>query len=87
MYTPAAFRETRTEVLLAAIRDAQLATLVTPADGELHITHVPMIPVADGAGGLTLEGHLARGNPHHRALAARELRIARAPIVDWKVRL
>jgi len=76
MYTPAAFRETRTEVLLAAIRDAQLATLVTPADGELHITHVPMIPVADGAGGLTLEAHLARGNPHHQALAARPPSVA-----------
>jgi transcriptional regulator len=76
MYAPGPFQETRTDVLLEAIRASQLATLVTPAEGELHITHVPMIAVADAPGELRLEAHLARGNPHHRALATQTRSVA-----------
>ena len=43
------------------------ATLVTPADGELYVTHLPLLLDADGAG---LTGHVARLNPHWRALEA-----------------
>ncbi len=68
MYAPGPFQETRLEVMLEAMRAAQLATLLTPADGDLHITHVPMIPATDAAGDLWLEAHLARANPHPGAL-------------------
>ncbi|MXN63507.1 FMN-binding negative transcriptional regulator [Stappia sp. GBMRC 2046] len=67
MYTRETSRETRPEVLKAAIRDIHFAMLVTPADGEIFCSHLPMILVED-ANGARLEGHLARGNPHWRAL-------------------
>ncbi len=76
MYAPGPFQETRRDVMLGAMRNAQLATLVTPADGELHITHVPMTAASDGDDGLRLEAHLARANPHHRVLAARPPSVA-----------
>lgn len=67
MYTRETSRETRPEVLKAAVRDIHFAMLVTPAEGEIFCSHLPMILVEDGEG-LQLEGHLARGNPHWRAL-------------------
>jgi transcriptional regulator len=76
MYAPGPFQETRTDVLLEAIRSSQLATLVTPAEGELHITHAPMIAAMGTSGDLRLEAHLARGNPHHRALATQTRSVA-----------
>jgi transcriptional regulator len=76
MYAPGPFQEPRTDVLLEAIGASQLATLVTPAEGELHITHVPMIAVADASGELRLEAHLARRNPHYRVLATRPPSVA-----------
>ena len=41
MYVPPHFRETRQDVLAAAVRDIQLATLVTAQDGAYHATPVP----------------------------------------------
>ncbi|NRG17826.1 FMN-binding negative transcriptional regulator [Rhizobiales bacterium] len=67
MYTRETSRETRPEVLKGAIRDIHFAMLVTPADGEIFCSHLPMILVEDDEG-VRLEGHLARGNPHWRAL-------------------
>jgi len=76
MYAPAAFEESRIDLLLQAIGNAPLATLVTPADGALHITHVPMLAVPTESGGWRLEAHLARSNPHHAALAGRPVSVA-----------
>ena len=76
MYAPGPFQETRTDVMLEAIRAAQLATLITPVDGALHITHVPMLATLTASGGWRLEAHLARGNPHHAALAERPETVA-----------
>jgi len=67
MYTPAAFREDRPEILHPLIRGARLATLVSNgADGVPEVTHVPLSLTADGT---RLIGHLARANPHAQALA------------------
>lgn len=53
---------------MAAIREIHFASLVTSAPGEIYCTHLPMILMEDESGGLRLEGHFARANPHWRAL-------------------
>ncbi len=65
MYVPPQFQECRPEILRAAVRDIQLAALVTPVDGEIHVTHLPLS--AGSTPDLILEGHVARANPHHLA--------------------
>lgn len=62
VYAPRQFREDRAEVLHAAMRTIQFATLVlSGADGP-EAVHLPLI-VKDSPGGLRLEGHVAVGNP------------------------
>lgn len=69
MYAPAQFREERLDILAAAIRDIRLATLVTASPDGYHASHVPMVLKEEG-GGLVLETHVARPNPHWQAVAA-----------------
>jgi len=66
MYVPKQFREERRAALLAAMRDIQFCTLVTVHAGGIEATHVPVVLSDDGET-LTLECHVARGNPHWRA--------------------
>lgn len=68
MYVPKQFREERRDILIAAMRDIQFATLVTAHEGGLEATHVPTLLVEDG-GRIVLECHVARGNPHWKAAA------------------
>jgi transcriptional regulator len=81
MYIPNQFREERPEVLAAAMQEIRLAVLVTHTDGEYQATHLPMLLKRAGDGTLTLEGHVARANPHWRAAAsgARSLAIFQGP--------
>jgi len=79
MYTPAHFREDRPDILLALIREARLATLVSNgADGTPDVTHLPLTLDPDGG---VLIGHVARANPHWQALraAGRAIAIFRGP--------
>jgi transcriptional regulator len=72
MYTPPAFREDDPAVLHAVMRAARLAVLVSAAadGGAPEATHLPLLlDAAEGPHG-TLYGHLAKANPHWRALAA-----------------
>lgn len=70
MYIPAAFRETRTDVLHALMRDSSFATLISQLDGQLFATHLPiLLDPAQGPHG-TLRGHMARANPHWQAFAS-----------------
>jgi transcriptional regulator len=62
MYRPVQFREDRPDVLAAAIKELQFATLVTLAGNALIASHIPLI-LREDVSGLRLEGHLARGNP------------------------
>jgi transcriptional regulator len=72
MYIPAAFRETRLEVLHALIREHSFAMLVSHVDGQLFATHLPLVlDEARGPNG-TLRGHMARANPHWRSFARGE---------------
>lgn len=67
MYVPPHFVEDRLEVLHAAIREAGLATLVTPGAGEFGVSHIPLFLEA-GPGPLgRLVGHLARANSQWRS--------------------
>jgi transcriptional regulator len=69
MYLPEAFRETRPEVLEALIRAHPLGLLISNgSDGPL-VSPVPFTLVPGGAHGI-LRAHLARANPHWRALQA-----------------
>ncbi|MBB4609784.1 FMN-binding negative transcriptional regulator [Sphingomonas yabuuchiae] len=61
-YPPRAFRETREEVLLKAVAEIGLASLVVIRDGVPEAVSLPMIATRDGEA-LILEGHVALANP------------------------
>ncbi|MCB5199645.1 FMN-binding negative transcriptional regulator [Loktanella sp. TSTF-M6] len=69
MYVPPAFAEDRPEVLHKAIRDIQFAALVTQTAEGMQVTHAPLL-LRDTGPVVTLETHVARGNPHAGALCA-----------------
>ncbi len=59
MYAPQQFREERRDVLVAAMRDIQLAAIVTPDTDGLCATHAPVV-VREEGDALILEFHVAR---------------------------
>ncbi|WP_322965305.1 FMN-binding negative transcriptional regulator [Sphingomonas fuzhouensis] len=61
-YPPRAFRETRAEVLLDAVAEIGLASLIVVRDGAPEAVSLPMLAVRDGAAWV-LEGHVALANP------------------------
>lgn len=66
MYTPPAFREDRPEILHRLMAQARLAVLVSNgAGGVPDVSHLPLMH--SPAQGIIL-GHLARANPHWKAL-------------------
>jgi transcriptional regulator len=67
MYVPAAFRESRLEVLHDLMRAHSFATLISQLDGQLFATHLPLLLDASGGPNGVLKGHMARPNPHWRA--------------------
>lgn len=69
MYVPTQFVERRPEILIGAIREVQLAVLVTASSDDYHATHIPMI-MKETDGTRVLEGHVARQNPHWEALVS-----------------
>ena len=66
MYNPAAFRETRPEMLEAIIAAHPLATLVTSGANGLDATHLPLLYYRQEN---ALRGHMARANPHWQQFA------------------
>ncbi|HEV7990357.1 MAG TPA: FMN-binding negative transcriptional regulator [Gemmatimonadaceae bacterium] len=74
MYIPHANAEHRPETMFAFIEARAFGTLVTasPADG-LFATHLPLVLDRTRGDHGILEGHVARGNPHHEhSLASSE---------------
>lgn len=65
MYVPEPFRRDDPETLHPFIRAHPFATLVTGAAGMPQATHLPLI-----LEGGVLRGHMARGNPHWKTIAA-----------------
>jgi transcriptional regulator len=78
MYTPSAFRADDRTALYNLIERHGFGTLVTVLDGAPFATHLPLL--LDRERGLLL-GHVARANPHWRALdgAAESLAIFQGP--------
>lgn len=74
MYLPKSFRETRSEVLHALIRDYPLATVVMRGTDGLIANHLPF----ELAGDTLLQGHVARGNELIKADGAQVLAIFQA---------
>ncbi len=66
MFQPPIFREERTDVMQALMREHPFATVVSSATGTLTADHVPLVLHGDqGERGL-LRGHVAAGNPLFR---------------------
>ena len=78
MYAPQQFREERRDVLVAAMRDIQLAAIVTPDADGLCATHAPVV-VREEGDALILEFHVARPNPHWKLAGAKSLMIFQGP--------
>jgi len=65
MYNPPSFAEHDVAVMHAFIEAHPLGALVTASPSGLFATHLPLVlDPARGAYG-TLQGHVARANPHH----------------------
>jgi transcriptional regulator len=72
MYIPGSMMERDAARVRAILREFPFASVITSGE-PLHITHVPVI-AAGSAGPLTeLHGHMARANPHSRALDGRPM--------------
>ncbi|MES1201357.1 MAG: FMN-binding negative transcriptional regulator [Pseudomonadota bacterium] len=62
MYVPAHFATSDADGLLTRLAGARLSILITPTEeGGLWATHLPMLWNAETR---TLDGHIARANPH-----------------------
>ena len=72
LYVPSSFEPGDRAAAARLVHDHPFATLVTPADPEPLISHVPLLlqPTSEPHG--TLVGHVARANPHWRAAAGVE---------------
>lgn len=70
MYIPESFRVSDLKTLHADIERWNFATLITPeAEGQLQVTHLPLLLKRDGGRQGTLAGHVARANPHWKAFS------------------
>ncbi|HEX2783157.1 MAG TPA: FMN-binding negative transcriptional regulator [Ilumatobacteraceae bacterium] len=64
MYVPAAFAETRPEVVAGFLAEHPMAQLVTMTADGLVATPLPMLYEPESAGMGSLVGHVARANKH-----------------------
>lgn len=65
MYIPSANAEHRPEVMLDFLEAHPLGALVTASADGLFATHLPLVLDRTRGPHGVLEGHVARGNPHH----------------------
>ncbi|MNE19478.1 Protease synthase and sporulation protein PAI 2 [compost metagenome] len=70
MYVPAVFKDTDLSSLHQQIQSTRLAILVTSDEQGLQASHLPLLLDPEAGPNGTLYGHLAKANPHWRALAA-----------------
>ncbi len=81
MYNPPAFREDRPEVLLRLMLSSRLPLLISNgANGLPDVTHLPLL-----TDGTRIVGHMARANPHWKALREAGRAIAIFPGSDGYV--
>jgi transcriptional regulator len=67
MYVPARYSAPEDALIAELVRNHPFATLITPVDGEMKISHVPLL-LEERSGAWVLIGHLARANDHWKAL-------------------
>ena len=72
LYVPSDFDPGNRVAIARLLHDHPFATLVTPATGEPHVSHVPLIWAGDCEPYGTLLGHFARANPHVKCAAGAE---------------
>ena len=72
LYAPPHFAAADRAAIARIVHDHPFATLVTPGLPEPHLTHLPLLHVADCEPHGTLVGHFARGNPHWQSAEATE---------------
>jgi len=72
IYIPPHFASRDDATAARFLHDYPFATLITPADPEPLVTHLPLLLVADREPYGTLFGHFARANPHARSKASGE---------------
>jgi transcriptional regulator len=72
LYIPDSFAARDRATVARLVHDFPFATLVTPGAAEPHVTHLPLLHVADCEPLGTLIGHFARANPHAESAAAAE---------------
>lgn len=71
MYTPEKFRVSDLQTMQADMERWNFATLITPdAEGELQVTHLPLLLKRDAGRLGTLAGHMAKANAHWQAFNA-----------------
>lgn len=75
-YRPRYFRNDDPAMLLSYLAEHPLATLVTTHDGQIELTHLPLM-ASSGKNGLVLEGHIARANDQWRYAATAAVAIFR----------
>jgi transcriptional regulator len=66
MYIPKHFEQTSSSTLWSFIEENAFGTLLTFADGQPFVSHVPFLPDRDAG---VLHCHVARANPHWQAIA------------------
>lgn len=70
MYTPPDFAEDDPRILHDLMRENPFALLTSNTPDGLVATHLPVVLETNGEGPTTLCGHMAKANPHWRALEA-----------------
>jgi transcriptional regulator len=65
MYIPSSFAEHDVVVMQAFIEAHPLGALVTASPSGLFATHLPLVLDRERGTHGTLQGHIARANPHH----------------------
>src|SRR5215218_2098431 len=65
MYIPPSFAEHDEAVMQAFIEAHPLGALVTASPSGLFATHLPLVLDREVGARGTLQGHIARANPHH----------------------
>ena len=67
-YVPQHFRVEDPETLLGFMKAHGFVDLVSTVDGQLQVSHVPVLAERGGDGTFRLTGHVARANPHWEVL-------------------
>jgi transcriptional regulator len=70
VYVPRHFAEQDAAAIRRVLDEFGFATLVTVADGEPVLSHVPVLVEYDDGRPVAVIGHVAAANPHAKALAA-----------------